>query len=284
MLQMGLEPRGSLLELDMKIHAHLGCLAIVTILVGAGCFTAENAERRQLAALEKGIESDRFAVDRQTPRVDEQVEPEGVPASVQVPRHPEVPTEGSPERANEVDEAGDTTPRTVIKIWGKSMPSVEVVSPGVPAKEAPGAGTPSTGAGDRAISANAPGPNGSGSNGAAQHGYDAALSLVNAHAYDKAAGALGLFLLEWPSDPNASNAMYWQAECYFAMGEYAHASELFEQAVDRFPKSSRAPDCLLKLGLCQQKLGDAARAKTYFERLGAEYPKSEAFRRVPPGI
>jgi tol-pal system protein YbgF len=274
--------RALYLELEMKTHDPLGCLAILTVLLGAGCFTAENSERRQLAALEKGIESDRFAVDRQTPRVDEQVEPEGVPASVQVPRHQEGPTEGPPDRANEGDESIDTTPRTVIKIWGKSMPSVEVVSPGVPAKEAPGAGSPPNG--DRATSTSAPGPNGSGSNGAAQHGYDAALSLVNAHAYDKAAGALGLFLLEWPSDPNASNAMYWQAECYFAMGEYAHASELFEQALDRFPKSSRAPDCLLKLGLCQQKLGDAARAKTYFERLGAEYPKSEAFRRVPPGI
>jgi TolA-binding protein len=37
------------------------------------------------------------------------------------------------------------------------------------------------------------------------------------------------------------------------------------------------------LGLSQQKLGDAVKAKAAFDRLAAEYPRSEAARRIPKG-
>jgi tol-pal system protein YbgF len=236
----------------------LECVAVATLLLGTGCLTAENSERSQLADLEKGIEVDRFSVDRSTPRVVKEG-PETDPA---VPHPSPAPlprqlTEPPESEAVETDDAADTVPRTVIHVWGKNTSSVEVV----PAVLTPRAALAST--------------------GEAQHAYDAALSLVNARAYDRAVGAFGMFLLEWPSDPNASNAVYWQAECYYAMGEYAHSSELLEQAIERFPKSARFPDCLLKLGLCQEKLGDLSKAKSYFERLGAEYPRSEAAHRIP---
>jgi tol-pal system protein YbgF len=256
---------------EMKDTLGLGYItlaAIVCVAVGAGgCFTAENSERRQLAALEKGIETDRFAIDRVTPRVEEKVTTEGAEKSPPRSDPPVPPPPVPPEQASNGDEAADntpTTPRTVIKIWGKSTPSVEVVPAAFAAK-------------DSAARVAAP----SESSTEAERSYTAALSLVNAHAYDRAAGALGIFLLEWPNDANAGNAMYWQAECYFAMGEYTHAAELFEQAIERFPKGSRVPDSLLRLGMCEEKLGDTAKAKTYFDRLGTEYPKSEAARRVP---
>jgi tol-pal system protein YbgF len=255
----------------MQTHAWLGCVAAAALSVGTGCLSPENAERQHLADLSKGIESDRFAVDRATPRVEEHTSPDP-DAPAPIPRPAALGNEGSGPEGVPTDDPADTTPRTVIRIWGKSAPSVEVVPAPSSAKD--GAARPSPGA--PPASGTPPNPAAT-----AQHAYDAAVGLVNAHAYDKAAGALGLFLLEWPSDANASNAMYWQAECYYAMGEYTHAFELFEQAMDRFPKSARVPDCLLKLGLCQGKLGDGAKAKTYFDRLGAEYPRSEAAHRIP---
>jgi len=247
-----------------------GCVAVGTLLLGAGCLTTDNAERQQLAALEKGIESDRFAVDRAMPPVAKEAPPTDDSAA----SRPSPPPAPSPEvaedpesKALETDDPADTTPRTVIRIWGRNAPSVQIVPAVVPAKDGPASPSPGT----------AP------ASSESQHAYDAALNLVNARAYAKAAGALGVFLLEWPSDPNASNATYWQAECYYALGEYVHASELLEQAIERFAKSSRVPDFLLKLGLCQEKLGDAAKARGYFNRLGAEYPRSEAARRIPKG-
>jgi tol-pal system protein YbgF len=265
----GTPPRVSLPWGGMTKSAALACF-LVALLGEAGCFTAETSERRQLASLEKGIESDRFSVDRTTPRVDEKVSP---PADepARAARAPE-PANVPASEPIEAEDSVEPAPRTVIRIWGKSAPSVEVVPADTAAKDS----TP----GRSPAASPAPSPANAGQ---AQRAYDGALSLVNAHAYDKAAGALGMFLLEWPSDPNASNALYWQAECYFAMGEYAHASELYEQTIERFPKSSRVPDCLLMLGRCQQKQGDDAKAKGTFHRLGAEYPQSEASRRIPPG-
>jgi tol-pal system protein YbgF len=252
----------------MSRSAVLLCV-LAGVLANAGCFTAENSERRQLASLEKGIESDRWSIDRTTPRIDEKVNNAPDESAGRPARHstPEVADDAAPPPAPTEDPA-EKAPRTVIRIYGKTAPSVELAAPPAQAKDGASSSPPAA----------APA-----SSGKAQHAYDSALSLVNSHAYDKAAGALGMFLLEWPDDPNASNALYWQAECYFAMGEYAHASELYEQTMERFPKSSRVPDCLLKLGLCQAKQGDDERAKGYFKRLGAEYPQSEASRRIPSG-
>jgi tol-pal system protein YbgF len=254
----------------MKSTPRHACLALGTLLLGAGCLTTENSERQQLAALEKGIESDRFAVDRSMPRVakEEASADPAAPHPAPAPLAPPPVAGGFEAKPVETDDLSETGPTTVIRIRGKSAPTVQVVPGVAPAPE--GAANPARGT---------LAPSGS----EAQSAYDSALSLVNAHAYDRAVGALGVFLLEWPSDPNASNAMYWQAECYYAMGEYIHASELLEQAIERFANSSRVPDDLLKLGLCEEKLGDAAKAKGYFDRLRADYPKSEAVRRIPTG-
>ena len=94
--------------------------------------------------------------------------------------------------------------------------------------------------------------------------------------------AFAAFLVKWPDHPNADNAMYWRGESYYAKGEYARAAEEFEGATLRFPLGNKVPDCLLKLGLCQRKLGNEEKAKAYFERLAREFPRSEAARRLPP--
>jgi tol-pal system protein YbgF len=115
----------------------------------------------------------------------------------------------------------------------------------------------------------------------AKRAYDAALSLVNARQYGSALAALAAFLVKWPDHPYVDHAMYWRGECYFARADYTAASEQFEGVVARFPGGSKAPDALLKLGMCHQKLGHASQAKASFDRLLQEYPQSDAARRAP---
>lgn len=115
----------------------------------------------------------------------------------------------------------------------------------------------------------------------AKRAYDAALSLVNARQYGPALAALAAFLVKWPDHPYVDHAMYWRGECYFARADYTAASEQFEGVVVRFPGGSKAPDALLKLGICHQKLGHAVQAKASFDRLLQEYPQSDAARRAP---
>ncbi len=115
----------------------------------------------------------------------------------------------------------------------------------------------------------------------AKRAYDAALSLVNARQFDQALDALATFLVKWPDDPYAENAMYWRGECYFARGDYHRASEQFDGTLKRFPSGNKSADALLKLGMSDQKLGKPTKAKECFERLVRQYPESDAARRVP---
>lgn len=113
----------------------------------------------------------------------------------------------------------------------------------------------------------------------AKTAYDAAMALVGAKKYDAALDALAAFLVRWPDHPYADHAMYWRGECYFARGDYVHASDQFEGVLARFPAGAKAPDALLKLGMAQQRLGNAAKAKECFDRLAREFPQSDAARR-----
>jgi tol-pal system protein YbgF len=255
----------------------------------AGC-AHETAEDRQLADLSRGVEMDQAAIDKMEPRIDEKSQLAKVPAALSdtvPPRGGNVARYGdSPEPAPPGDDAlngedpNDTTPRPVIRIVGvrparRGVPGVDHIDEVLPDEPANGgqAGPP--------IRSGAPAP--SALSPEAHHAYDSALALVNAHQYDQALDAFAAFLVRWPDHPNADNAMYWRGECYYAKGEFARAAEEFEGATLRFPLGNKVPDCLLKLGLCQQKLGNAEKAKGYFDRLARDYPRSDAARRIPDG-
>jgi tol-pal system protein YbgF len=127
----------------------------------------------------------------------------------------------------------------------------------------------------------APGPS-SALDPQAKHDYDAALSLVHAHQYDRALDALAAFLVKYPDHPYADNALFWRGECYFARGDWLHAAEQYEGVFTRFPAGNKAPDALLKLGMSQQKLGNPMKAREYYDRLAQSYPQSDAAHRIPP--
>lgn len=115
----------------------------------------------------------------------------------------------------------------------------------------------------------------------AKRTYDAALALVNDKKYGAALDAFAGFLMKYPDHPYAANAMYWRGECYFAQGDYVRAIEQFDGVVARFPLGGKTPDALLKLGISQQKLGNPTKAKEYFDKLGREWPRSDAAQHVP---
>lgn len=114
----------------------------------------------------------------------------------------------------------------------------------------------------------------------AKKSYDAALALVNGKQYDRALEALGAFLTRWPDHPYAENAMYWRGEAYYARGEYLRAAEQFEAVLAR-GLGQKAPDALLKIGLCHERLGAVGRANQYWDRLRREYPRSDAAKKIP---
>jgi tol-pal system protein YbgF len=115
----------------------------------------------------------------------------------------------------------------------------------------------------------------------AKRDYDAALSQVRAKQYDQALEAFTAFLVHYPDHVYADNAMYWRGECFYAKGEFAKAAEQFQGLLARFPYGNKVPDALLKVGLCQQRLGSREQAQKTFAELRDRYPKSDAARQIP---
>jgi tol-pal system protein YbgF len=264
----------------------LAFFSLAAVVLCGAC--VKNAEERTLADLQNDLtevqrDHDRF--DKRLGAVDEKEElgAMGAPKGDAGPGEPrgvrQLNPDGSEVSSSSSEAAGastidDDAPRPVIKVQGapggarRKGGGDDVIEQTMPDETV---GPP--------ITTNAKPP--SALDPEAKRTYDAALALVNAKQYDKGLEALAAFLVRYPDHPYAANATYWRGECYFAQGEYVRAAEQFEGILARYALGNKTPDALLKLGLCYQKLGNGAKAKTYFDKLQAEYPRSDAAKLIP---
>ncbi len=253
-------------------------LATVVLACVAGC--ARSAEERQLdemrTALTNVDENQAFGEKLTAKELAEIVKQRGeTKTTMALPSRQRTVRweDGSEEEANVTDVAGeaadDPSARPVLKVKGiphaRGGDVVEETMPDENAVVAPQSTQPRPSALDPE----------------AKRAYDAALALVNDKKYGPALDAFAGFLMKYPDHPYAANAMYWRGECYFAQGEYVRAVEQFDGVVARFPLGGKTPDALLKLGISQQKLGNPTKAKEYFDKLGREWPRSDAVRHIP---
>ena len=268
-------------------------LACLFALFGLACGRGESAEERQFAQMRDEltrVQSDHDRFDQRLSSLELKSADEGssaqptptsgsgpTPALRVVHLNPDgsETTQASSETAGaDTADPEDTTLRPVIRIQGNAKrgkgPNGDVIEQTMP-DEGGSAGPAITWGGARPSALDP----------AAKQAYDAALALVNGKQYDKALDAFAAFLVRYPDHPYAANATYWRGEAYFAQGQFVRAAEQFEGIILRFPLGTKTPDALLKLGICQQKLGNADKAKTYFDKLAKEYPRSDAARRIP---
>lgn len=242
---------------------------------GAGCARADTVADRHISKMREAIgeiqaeqdrENRRFASMDVAPadeRANDARAPRG-PARVAIGPLRSVPI-GHVDEPHEIDDPEESGTRPEIRLHGQPRPvRSKTRDARVEAQEEP--------------KGDAPGP--SVFDPEAKKSYEAALALVNDKQFDKALDALAGFLVRWPDHPYAENAMYWRGECYFARGELLRAAEQFEAVLSRF-NGNKAPDALLKLGMCHDRLGAPERAKDYWDRLRRDYPRSEAAKKIP---
>lgn len=86
-------------------------------------------------------------------------------------------------------------------------------------------------------------------NGTTQEQYDFAFNLLRQAEYDKAELAFTRFIEANSASPLASNAQYWLGESFYVRGKYKEAAVAFAEGYQKYPKSTKAPDSLLKLSL-----------------------------------
>jgi tol-pal system protein YbgF len=111
--------------------------------------------------------------------------------------------------------------------------------------------------------------------------YREALSLIKERRFDEALALLALFTRENPEHALTAQAIYWKGEAHYAARRYREALIELETFIRRFPTSSKVPDALLKAGLCNQRLGQAAHAERYFDQVRKDHPSSAAAQNAP---
>ena len=84
----------------------------------------------------------------------------------------------------------------------------------------------------------------------------------------------------YPDHPLRESAQFLVADILFQLKDYRGALADFEALIGAAPNGTKVPDALLKIGLCQRGLGDAALAKRTWERLVRDYPGSVAARQA----
>jgi TolA-binding protein len=86
--------------------------------------------------------------------------------------------------------------------------------------------------------------------------------------------AFGQLLTSYPSDARVADALYFIGEAWGTAAPDS-AGAAYERVVREFATSPRAPSALYKLGVLAERRGDRAAALGYYERVLADYPRSE---------
>jgi len=103
-------------------------------------------------------------------------------------------------------------------------------------------------------------------------------SLLRRQFADAEAGFRG-FLDKYPDHSLAGSAQYWLGETYYAQSDYRQAAQAFLQGYKKYPKSRRAADSLLKLGISLNRLGQSQQACAAYAAVSTEYPKAVEARK-----
>lgn len=114
--------------------------------------------------------------------------------------------------------------------------------------------------------------------GSDRDNYQVALELLREERYDMAAAAFQQFLVAFPNSELGSNAQYWLAESRYASNQFEQALRDFEGVVSKYPRSTKVPDALLKMGYCNYNLKRWAAARANLTRVQADYPETTAAR------
>ncbi|MBX3502011.1 MAG: tol-pal system protein YbgF [Alphaproteobacteria bacterium] len=110
--------------------------------------------------------------------------------------------------------------------------------------------------------------------GGPETAYNEALDLMGRNDYAGAERALRGFIQRYPQHALIGNAHYWLGETYYARRDFNGAASAFAVSYKSYPRSPKAPDSLLKLGMSLQAQGKPQQACTVYAQLGQLFPNS----------
>lgn len=111
--------------------------------------------------------------------------------------------------------------------------------------------------------------------------YKTANEALLRRQFPEAEAGFRNFLGKYPDHSLAGSAQYWLGETFYVQGDSKQAAQNFLEAYKKYPKSRRAPDSLLKLGMALNKMGQKEQACAALNSVGAEFPRAvEAKKRA----
>jgi tol-pal system protein YbgF len=104
--------------------------------------------------------------------------------------------------------------------------------------------------------------------------YEFAVSFMKIGDYETAEFALKEFIEKNRDNDLAGNAQYWYGETFRIRQLYSDAATAYLDGYQNYPKSKKAPDNLLKLGITMVQLGEKDQGCKMISGLKKEYPKA----------
>ena len=104
--------------------------------------------------------------------------------------------------------------------------------------------------------------------------YDFAVSFMKIGDYETAEIALKEFIEKNKEHELAGSAQYWYGETFRIRQLYSDAASAYLDGYQNYPKSLKAPDNLLKLGITMVQLGEKDQGCKMISGLKKEYPKA----------
>ena len=104
--------------------------------------------------------------------------------------------------------------------------------------------------------------------------YDFAVSFMKIGDYETAEFALKEFIEKNKDHDLAGSAQYWYGETFRIRQLYSDAATAYLDGYQNYPKSKKAPDNLLKLGITMVQLGEKDQGCKMISGIKKEYPKA----------
>lgn len=109
-------------------------------------------------------------------------------------------------------------------------------------------------------------------------GFDRAAHFIQQGKLEAARREYWALISHNPKSEFVDSALFAIAECYLIEKRYQDAIETYQQVIDKYPSSSKAPLALLKQGVAFQETGDVTAARIIYGRVLERYPGSPAAR------
>lgn len=105
--------------------------------------------------------------------------------------------------------------------------------------------------------------------------YDLALRDFQQGSYDVAVRQFTQYIEYFSDSELADDAQFYIGECYYTQSLYTQALDAYEMLLNAYPGGNKVPATLLKIASIKVARNEPSEARSYLERVIAEFPDSE---------